>query len=84
IALRSEGRMGKFETRKEVMAQLSQPVMDQEHVLNLIQQRLKSAEEKAPEVIAALAQFSDSLTIEQKNIIKEKIEDRQKHRADHH
>ena len=84
IALRSEGRMGKFETRKEVMAQLSQPVMDQEHVLNLIQERLKSAEEKAPEVIAALAQFSDSLTIEQKNTIKEKIEERQKHREDHH
>ncbi|MBV1888648.1 MAG: hypothetical protein KUG67_00175, partial [Proteobacteria bacterium] len=84
IALRSEGRMGKFETRKEVMAQLSQPVMDQEHVLNLIQERLKSAEEKAPEVIAALAQFSDSLTIEQKNTIKGKIEERQKHREDHH
>ena len=84
IALKTEGMKGKFATRKIVMEQLSQPTLDQAQIMSMVQEQLRSAEEKAPAVIAALAQFSDSLTMEQKNIIKEKIEDRQKHRKDHH
>lgn len=84
IALRTEGRAGMRETRKEVMQQLSQPTLDQTHVLNLVRERLQTADQKAPEVIAALAKFSDSLTTEQKNIIKEKIEKHQSHRKEHH
>ncbi|MBV1915796.1 MAG: Spy/CpxP family protein refolding chaperone [Pseudomonadales bacterium] len=84
IALKTDGMKGKFETRKEVMEQLSQPTLDQAYILNMVQERLRSAEQKAPELIAALAQFSDSLTSEQKNAIKEKIEEHHKHRKDHH
>jgi len=84
LSLRSEGREAKRETRKQVMMQLSQPTLDQEQVMNLVRERLQMAEQKAPEVIAALAVFSDSLTAEQKEIIKSKIENRKNHHGEHH
>lgn len=80
LSLRTEARTGKKETRQELMQQLLQPTLDQEHMMTLVRDRLQMAEQKAPEVIAALAVFSDSLTADQKNIIKEKIE---KHKGGH-
>jgi Spy/CpxP family protein refolding chaperone len=79
LSLRTEARMGKQETRQELMQQLLQPTLDQEHMMMMVRDRLQLAEQKAPEVIAALAVFSDSLTAEQKNKIKENIEKHKRH-----
>lgn len=84
LALRADAKMGKRETRKEIMSQLSQPTLDQAHILGLVQARIDAAEQKIPTLIAALAVFFDSLTAEQKAIIMDKIEKRQSHGNAHH
>lgn len=84
IALRTEGRMEKQTTRKAIMEQLTQPSLDQDLVLRMVRERLAMAEQRAPDLIAALATFSDSLTAEQKNKVKEKIAKDQGHHKGHH
>ncbi|MCK5871799.1 MAG: hypothetical protein KAG26_03150 [Methylococcales bacterium] len=48
--------------RKQVLALLSQPVFDQQAALSIIETRTANIQEYAPQIITAIATFTDSLT----------------------
>ncbi len=60
---------------------LNQPTLNQQRVLSLVQEHTDIINQKAPEIIASVAAFYDSLDTEQQKILREKI---QKHRAYNH
>ena len=60
------------EQRGEMISELLEsPNLDQARALELVQQKTRSIDAKAPEVIASLALFLDSLTPEQRKQIEE-------------
>lgn len=67
----------------EIMQLLQQPGFDQARALELVQQRTRLIEEKAPEVIASLAVFLDSLTTGQREQLQELIRHRHEHHRQH-
>jgi Spy/CpxP family protein refolding chaperone len=70
---------------EEISALLREPVFDQARALQLVQQRTRLIDEKAPEVIASLAAFLDSLTPAQRMQLQEFVRDRHDHhRHDRH
>ena len=58
---------------------ISQPTLDQQRALKLVQDRTESIKQKAPQVIAALAEFYDSLNPEQQAAMRKKFEDHKEH-----
>lgn len=62
---------------------ISSQTLDQALLLNKIQQKTAAVNEHAPEVVALLAGFVDSLNAEQKAEIKSMIEKRRGHRFGH-
>ena len=60
----------------EVMQLLQEPGFDQGRALQLVQKRTRLIDEKAPEVIAELAIFLDSLTPPQRQQLQEFVEHR--------
>jgi len=64
----------------EISALLQEPSLDQARALELIQQRTRLVNEQAPLLIAALANFLDSLNAGQKQQLQELLQ----HRHGHH
>lgn len=79
----TEARAGKREQFEEFSQMIEQPNFDQARALELVRQKTEMINEKAPQVIASLAVFLDSLDDTQKQQVKEFIEHRQRHH-DHH
>ena len=66
------------------MSELIQaPSFDQARALELIREKTSLVNEKAPQVIASLAVFLDSLNSEQKQQLEEFIEHRREHHEHH-
>ncbi len=57
--------------------------MDRDGVLSLIQQRTQDVNDKAPRVVAALGDFYDTLSTEQRQKIREKVQEHIDHRGHH-
>ncbi len=66
---------------EEVNELLNQPTLDQTRALTLVQNRTDSINQKAPQVITALAGFYDSLNPEQQAMLREKLEAHKAHRG---
>ncbi len=66
---------------EEVNELLNQPTLDQARALTLVQDRTDSINQKAPQVITALAGFYDSLNPEQQAMLREKLEAHKAHRG---
>lgn len=64
----------------EISSLLQEPGFDQARALELVQKRTRLIDEKAPQVIASLAIFIDSLNAEQK----QQLQDFVQHHHDHH
>ncbi len=64
--VRRATRRQRRETRTDMLALLESPALDQEKALELVASNVRTMEQRAPEVIAAIATFTDSLTPEQK------------------
>ena len=73
-------RAGREAQMAELEQMLAAPVLDQARALELVQQKTREVNEKAPEVIASLAIFLDSLQPEQKQEMQAFIE----HHREHH
>jgi len=58
---------------------LQEPGFDQARALELVQQKTRLIDEKAPEVIAALGIFLDSLDAEQRQQLQEFVQHRHQH-----
>jgi protein CpxP len=78
LVVRSEYRKRHGDTRKTIDELLSQPTLDQARVLAMIKERTQEVNDKAPQVVAALADFFDSLTAEQKMKLHDEIIKRMK------
>jgi Spy/CpxP family protein refolding chaperone len=62
--------------RQEVLALLAQPALDRARAETLVQTHTRAVEARAPEIIAALGEFYDSLTAEQQQKLREQVESR--------
>lgn len=71
-----EVRPSRQQRSEEFMQLLQEPSFDQARALALVQKRTRLIDEKAPEVIARLAIFMDSLTPQQRQQVQEFIEHR--------
>ena len=63
---------------------LSEPTLDQSKALDMIHQTTQMINDKAPETIASLAGFLDSLDVEQKAELQGFVEQRMKHKHGKH
>jgi len=64
------------ETRKAALALLDQPKFDQQRALGLVQQATRDINEHAPEVIAVVGDFYDSLTPVQQQKLRTELKER--------
>ncbi len=62
---------------------LSEPTLDQARALQMVQQKTEMINAKAPEIIASLAGFLDSLDSEQKNQLSEHFGNHMRHHHEH-
>ncbi|HMB72470.1 MAG TPA: Spy/CpxP family protein refolding chaperone [Gammaproteobacteria bacterium] len=75
----AEARASKSEQMEELSALIQAPNFDQARALELVREKTGMVEENAPQVIASLAVFLDSLNSEQKQQLEEFIEHRHQH-----
>ena len=74
-----EVKLSREQNHTEIASLLEEPALDQARALQLVQQRTRMIDEKAPEVIASLAIFLDSLNTEQRAELQEFIDKRHDH-----
>jgi Spy/CpxP family protein refolding chaperone len=67
--------------REKIMELLSEPKLDQEKALAILNERFTAIQTSAPKVIAAMATFTDSLADDQRAKLKGMIERFGKHRG---
>lgn len=79
--MRRDTRKDRHENKKQMAALLESPTLDQQKALELFTQNLEKMEQRAAEVIAAIAAFTDPLTSEQKEQIKEWLDHRMQARG---
>lgn len=63
--------------QQQIVDLLTQPVLDQEKALELVKKRTAQVDDFAPTAIAAIAKFTDSLTEEQRALLKDRINELQ-------
>ena len=79
VATMQEIKPGREQHLGEISALLQEPSFNQAQALEMIQQKTQLVNEKAPLMIASLAEFIDSLTAEQKDQLQEFLQHRHKH-----
>lgn len=80
LDIMSDVRSGRGEHMETVQQMLSEPTLDQVKALEMIRQKTEMVNAKAPEVIASIAGFLDSLDSEQKQQLREHMKNRMHHR----
>ncbi len=70
-------------TQESVLQMLEQPTMDRDWVLSLVQQRTQEVNDKAPQVVAALGNFYDTLSPEQRQKLRDEVRQHMEHRRHH-
>lgn len=73
VSIRQQAMATREQRKDELLALLKAPVLDQSKVLSLVSEKAASVEARAPEVISAIAGFTDSLTVEQKAELEDRI-----------
>ena len=69
-----DAKVTKAQHVDEIGALLQEPSFDQARALELVQQKTRMIDAKAPSVIASLAVFVDSLSVEQKQQLQEFVQ----------
>ena len=77
-------RSNRNEHREMVQQLLSEPTMDQVKVLQMIQQKTQVINDRAPQLIASVAGFLDSLDSEQKKEWREHMGEYMSRHQEHH
>jgi protein CpxP len=75
-AVMQEVRPAREQRNDEFLQLLQEPGFDQARALELVQKRTRLIDEKAPEIIAQLGIFLDSLTPQQREQVQEFVEHR--------
>ena len=79
LRIRQEMKAQKTQTRTDIFEMLEQPKLDQNRILSMVKDKTQAVNEKAPEIVVAVAGFYDSLTPEQQKTLREKIKDKMEH-----
>ncbi len=66
--------------QETVLEMLEQPTMNRERVLSLVQQRTQEVNDKAPQIVAALGDFYDALSPEQRQKLRDEVKEHMEHR----
>ena len=77
-------RSNRNEHREMVQQLLSEPTMDQAKVLQMVQQKTQMINDKAPQLIASIAGFLDSLDSEQKKELREHMGEHMERHQERH
>lgn len=83
LAIVVETRSNKAEHLSMVKGLLLEPSFDQTRALQLVQEKTQMVNDRAPQVIASLAGFVDSLSSEQKAELEEMIDNHHQRRHGH-
>jgi len=78
LAIRKDMKSQRQTLRTSFVDIIDQPTLDQEAILSMIKTKTQSINDKAPQVLLALAGFYDSLNREQQGMLREKIRDKMK------
>lgn len=70
---RGNFKENRSERKAELLAMLDSETLDQGKINALLTQKTQAVESAAPEMISAIAQFTDSLSAEQRAELKEKL-----------
>jgi Spy/CpxP family protein refolding chaperone len=84
LAARKATRADREATREEVLSLLNEPQLDQQKVLSLIQEKTTAVNQYAPQVVAKLGSFYDSLTDEQRKALREHVAEMSERHHRHH
>jgi hypothetical protein len=77
-------RSGRVEHMELMQQFLSQPTLDQAKALQMVQQKTQMINDKAPQIIASIAGFLDSLDSEQKKELREHLGERMSRHHQNH
>jgi len=84
LALMQSIRASRELQMQEIQQMIAEPVLDQTKALQIVQEKTQAINQQAPAVIASLALFMDSLSVEQKMEIQSFMDEhRQHHRHEH-
>jgi Spy/CpxP family protein refolding chaperone len=84
LSVRKEWVEQREESRSTALALLDKPALDRQQAIDLINGHTQFVEQKAPEIVAAVGEFYDSLTPEQQQTLREHVQKRMEHRGGHH
>lgn len=84
LGLMTEMRTSREMQIQEVQQLMAEPALDQSRALQLVQQKTQAINDRAPAVIASLALFLDSLSVEQKAELQSYMDKHQKHHRHEH
>lgn len=73
LAIHSTRKQEQSKRMDLVRELVTAPTIDQARVLELVNEHTRFVDQKAPEVIAAIARFGDSLSVDQKSEISERM-----------
>ncbi|MCW8824799.1 MAG: Spy/CpxP family protein refolding chaperone [Gammaproteobacteria bacterium] len=83
LSTRKEMKLKFGDSREQVMALLDQPTLDQDKAIDIVKSHTKMVDDKAPVMVAAFADFYDSLDAEQQAEVREFMQ-KHKDRHSHH
>lgn len=84
LAMHQSMRQEKLGMMSDIQLLLSNDTLDQQLILNHINQKTDTVREQAPTVVAALADFYDSLDAQQQAKIRDKVGKKLEHIKEHH
>lgn len=84
VEIMTDARASKQAHMQEIQQILSEPSLDQNRLLQLVQEKTQLVNDRAPGVIASLGKFLDSLNLEQKQELRSMIQHRHKHHRNGH
>lgn len=76
LSIRSDVGEERQKARESMLALLDAPALDRQKVLQMVDAKMQKVHDKAPEVVDAIAGFTDSLNPSQKQFLRQRIESR--------
>lgn len=84
LSVRREFRLQRDDDRRRLLELLSTETLDQQRLLDMIGEKTALVSDNAPQAVAALAEFSDSLNASQKRELREFLEHKMGRRGHYH
>ena len=76
LAIKKDMSAQRQTMRTSFIDMIEKPTLDQQIILSMVKDKTQAVNDKAPQVVVALAGFYDSLNSEQQETLREKIKDK--------